>query len=62
MAQMLLFRRPSDVARQARSWMPPAASRRPPQDAGAPARGILLALVLSAAAWICLALALPRFW
>ncbi len=36
--------------------------RRAPEDRGAAARGILLALALSSLVWIGLALAVPRLW
>lgn len=36
--------------------------RRAPEDRGAAARGILLALGLSSLVWIGLALAVPRLW
>jgi hypothetical protein len=38
------------------------APRRAPEDRGAAARGILLALGLSSLVWIGLALAVPRLW
>jgi len=37
-------------------------ARRAPEDRGAAARGILLALALSSLVWIGLALAVPRLW
>jgi hypothetical protein len=40
----------------------PPALHRAPEDRGAAARGILLALALSSLVWIGLALAVPRLW
>jgi hypothetical protein len=41
---------------------PPGPQRRPAEDRGAAARGILLALALSSLVWIGLALTVPRLW
>ncbi len=62
MAQMLLLRRPLDMARRAPRGVPGLVPRRPSPDAGAPARGILLAVALSSGAWIGLALLMARGW
>ncbi len=40
----------------------PLGQRRPAEDRGAAARGILVALGLSSLVWIGLALAVPRLW
>jgi hypothetical protein len=45
--------------------LPRASSMREPaqrENPGSAARGILLALALSAVAWVGLALVVPRFW
>jgi hypothetical protein len=57
MGQMITLSRHS-IERQARAGEPSDPARNP----GAAAQGILLALALSALAWIGLALLAPRFW
>jgi hypothetical protein len=57
MGQMITLSRHS-TERQAGAREPSDAARNP----GAAAQGILLALALSALAWIGLALLAPRFW
>ena len=57
MGQMITLSRHS-IERQAGAREPSDAARNP----GAAAQGILLALALSALAWIGLSLLAPRFW
>lgn len=59
---MLLLRRPLDMAHRASPGVPGVVPRRPSPDAGAPARGILLAVALSSGAWIGLAQLAVRGW